>query len=66
VIHDRNLANGTIAVSNSSAAAWHEDGPFFVNQDQAGILARDIAVYSYAAAAQYVSTGVVSLAASYI
>jgi HK97 family phage prohead protease len=65
VIHDRNLANGTILVSNSSAAKWHEAGPFFVSQDQVGVLARDVAIYGYGVTAQYLSAGVVNLKASY-
>lgn len=65
VIHDRNLANGTILVSNSSVAKWHEAGPFFVSQDQVGVLARDVAIYGYGVTAQYLSTGVVNLKASY-
>lgn len=65
VIHDRNLANGTILVSNTTAAKWHEAGPFFVSQDQAGVLSRDVAIYGYGVTAQYLTTGVVNLKASY-
>lgn len=64
IIHERNLANGTILVSNSSAAKWHEQGPNVVTQEQVSLLAQDMAIYGYGVTAAYVPTGLVKITAA--
>jgi HK97 family phage prohead protease len=65
IVHCRNLAAGTILVTNPSTASWHEDGPKMATQEQASFLARDMAIYSYGVPAVYLADGIVNLAASY-
>jgi len=64
IIHDRNLANGTILVSNSSAAKWHEQGPNVITQEQVSLLAQDMAIYGYGVTAAYVPAGLVLVTAT--
>jgi HK97 family phage prohead protease len=61
VVHDRNLAAGTILVTNGSAAAWIEDGPFFATAETPSKLGRDVAVYGYGVTAIYNAAGVVKI-----
>lgn len=64
IIHDRNLAAGTLMVSNSSAAKWHEQGPNVITQEQVSLLAQDMAIYGYGVTAAYVPAGLVLVTAS--
>lgn len=61
VIHDRNLADGSIIVSNTTAASWIEDGPFLANAENVGQLGRDVAIYGYGVTAAYNAAGIISL-----
>ena len=61
VVHDRNLAAGTIIVTNGSAAAWIEDGPFFATAETPSKLGRDVAVYGFGTPAIFNALGVVKL-----
>ena len=61
VIHDRNLAAGSIIVSNSTCASWIEDGPFLANAENVGKIGRDVAIYGYGVTAAYTAAGIVSL-----
>ena len=61
VIHDRNLADGAILVSNSSAASWIEVSPALASADNVSQLGRDIAVYGYGTSATYTAAGIISL-----
>lgn len=64
IIHDRNLAAGTLMVSNTAAAKWHEQGPSVVTQEQVSLLAQDMAIYGYGVTAPYVPAGMVKITAS--
>lgn len=64
LIHDRNLADGTILVSNSAAAKWHEQGPNVITQEQVSLLAQDMAIYGYGVTATYVPAGLVLVTAT--
>lgn len=61
IIHDRNLASGTILVTNGTAASWIEDGPRVVNQDVVSTLSQNAAIYGYGVTAVYNAAGVISL-----
>lgn len=61
VIHDRNLANGAIIVSNSTAAKWIEDGPRVVTDEDVAKLGRNVAIYGLGVSAAYNAAGIVSL-----
>ena len=61
VIHDRNLAAGSIIVSNSGAASWIEDGPNLASAENVGKIGRDVAIYGYGVTATYNAAGVISM-----
>lgn len=61
VIHDRNLAAGSIIVTNPSAASWIEDGPHFANAEVPTKLGRDYAIFSFGTPAIYNAKGVVKV-----
>lgn len=61
VVHDRNLANGGIVVTNRSAAKWIEDGPRLASVDDIAKLGRDAAIYGYGTEAIYNAAGIISL-----
>jgi HK97 family phage prohead protease len=61
VVHDRNLAAGSIILTNSSAASWIEDGPFFATAETPSKLGRDVAVYGFGGTAIFNAAGVVKL-----
>jgi hypothetical protein len=61
VVHDRNLAAGSIILTNSSAAAWIEEGPLFATAETPSKLGRDVAIYGYGVTAIYNALGVVKL-----
>jgi hypothetical protein len=61
VVHDRNLASGSIIVSNTMAASWIEDGPQLASAENVGELGRDVAIYGYGVTADYTAAGIISL-----
>lgn len=61
VIHDRNLAAGSIIVSNDVASSWIEDGPHLANAEVPTKLGRDYAIFSFGTAAIYNAKGVVKV-----
>jgi uncharacterized protein len=61
VVHDRNLAAGTILVTNGAAASWIEDGPRVATAEVPTKLGRDVAVWGMGASASYVPTGIIKL-----
>lgn len=61
VVHDRNLAAGSIIVSNGSAASFLEDGPRTATAENVNQLGRDVAIWGLGAAAIFVPKGVVKL-----
>lgn len=61
VIHDRNLAAGSIIVSNSGAASWIEDGPNLASAENVSKIGRDVAIYGYGVTATYNAAGVISM-----
>jgi ATP-dependent Clp protease protease subunit len=58
VIHDRNLAAGSIIVTHDSAASWIEEGPNFASADIVSKLGMDVAIYGYGVTAIYVPAAV--------
>jgi len=63
VIHDPYLATGTILVSNSSAAQWHEEGPMTVTEEDVASLGQNVAVWGMGASVVGVPAGIVALPA---
>ena len=61
IIRTPGVSAGKVIVSNSMAAAWHEDGPKWVTADDVAKLGQNVAVYSFAAPAVFVPAGVVEL-----
>lgn len=61
VIHERNLDNSTILVTNSSTAKWTEDGPRLASAENVAQLGRDVAIYGYGTTALFNRPGIVSL-----
>ena len=61
VVHDRNLAAGSIIVTNDLAASWVEDGPRLIDAVNVAQLGQDVAVYGYGAPALYIPAGVVKV-----
>jgi hypothetical protein len=55
------LAPGTAIVSNRSAAAWMEDGPFVVAAPVIPKLGEDVAIWGMGAFAAFIPTGIVVL-----
>lgn len=61
VIHDRNLAAGSIIVSNGAAASFLEDGPRVAQAETPTKLGRDVAIWGLGATALFVPKGVVKV-----
>jgi len=61
VVHDRNLAAGSIVVTNQTAAAWVEEGPAFATSEVVSKLGRDVAVWGMGVTAIFNAKGVVKL-----
>lgn len=61
IIHDRNLAAGSIIVTNDAAASWIEAGPQFATAEIVSKLGRDVAVYGFGCTAIYNPAGVVKV-----
>jgi hypothetical protein len=64
VIYDPNVNAGTALISNSQAAAWHEDGPFQVTDEDVAKLGRNVAYWGMGATAVYVPAGIVKTSAT--
>jgi hypothetical protein len=61
VVLDRNLAAGTIIVTNDLAAKWVEDGPRLIDAVNVAQLGQDVAVYGFGVPVLYVPAGVVKI-----
>jgi HK97 family phage prohead protease len=61
IIHARGLATGRVLVSNRTAAAWLEDGPFTATAPDVALLGQNIAWFSFGAAAIYIPAALVEL-----
>lgn len=61
VIHESNLAAGSIIASNSDAASWIEDGPRLIDALAVAKLGQDVAVYGFGTPAIYLPKGVVKV-----
>ena len=61
VVHDRNLAAGSILVANGAAASFIEDGPHVANAEVPTKLGRDVAIFGFGATAIFVPKGVVKV-----
>lgn len=61
LVHARGLTTGNVVVSNRTAAAWLEDGPFSATAETPTKLGRDVAWYSFGATAAFVPAGIVKL-----
>jgi len=61
VIHVAGITAGKGIVSNSSAAAWFEDGPFLASDDDVEKLGRNVAYWSLGAGARFVQAGIVEI-----
>ena len=61
VIHVAGITAGKGIVSNSSAAAWFEDGPFLASDDEVEKLGRNVAYWSLGAGARFVPAGIVEI-----
>lgn len=55
------LADGTMIVSNDSAASWLEDGPFLVRAEDVEKLGTDVAIWGMGAPAIFLPAGVVKI-----
>jgi hypothetical protein len=61
VVHVPGITAGKGIVSNSSAAAWFEDGPFLASDDDVEKLGRNVAYWSLGAGARFVPAGIVEI-----
>lgn len=61
IVHAPAVDAGKLVLTNPSAAAWLEDGPRWIRDDDVMLLGENIAVYSYAAPAVYVPAGIVEV-----
>jgi phage head maturation protease len=62
VRYDPNLSAGKAIVSNSLAAAWHEDGPFQASEEEVAKLGRNVAYWGMGAGVVYSPAGIVTVA----
>lgn len=61
IIHVSSITAGKAIVSNESAAAWYEDGPFLVSDDDVEKLGRNVAYWSLGAGARFIPAGIVEV-----
>ena len=61
IIHVPGITAGKGIVSNSTAAAWYEDGPFLASDDDVEKLGRNVAYWSLGACARFVPAGIVEI-----
>jgi hypothetical protein len=64
IVHAPSAANGTLLVSNSTAADWFEDGPFPIAAEDVEKLGQDVAVWGMGAFGATLPTGIVALSAT--
>lgn len=58
---NRHFADGTVIVSNPSAARWREDGPFVVEADDVAVLGRDVGIWGMGVTTVTVPAGIISV-----
>lgn len=61
ITHKSSVTAGKMIVSNPIAARWHEDGPKWLDADNAQKLAKDVSVYSFGVGLVTVPAGVVEI-----
>ena len=61
LIHVPSLTAGKLIVSNSSAAAWYEDGPFQAQDEDVMHLGRDVAIWSMGCGARFIPAGIIEM-----
>jgi hypothetical protein len=59
VIHTPSVTAGKFIISNREAAAWYEDGPFQVQDEDVIHLGRNVAIWSMGAGARFIPAGIV-------
>jgi hypothetical protein len=64
IVRAKNLAAGTVIVSNPEAAKCYTSGMMTATQDVIARLGTDVAVWSMDAAAIFIPTGIVKLTAA--
>lgn len=61
VIHVPSITAGKLIVSNREAAAWYEDGPFQVQDEDVIHLGKNVAIWSMGAGARFIPTGIIEM-----
>jgi hypothetical protein len=61
LIHVPSITAGKLIVSNRSAAAWYEDGPFQVQDDDVPHLGKNVAIWSMGAGARFIPAGIIEM-----
>lgn len=61
LIHVPSVTAGKLIVSNRSAAAWFEDGPFQAQDEDVAHLGRDVAIWSMGAGARFIPAGIIEM-----
>ena len=64
VIHDKTLTSGTTLVSNGLTAKWLETGTQTITAPNVELLGQDVAIWSMAATATAIPSGIVSIPAA--
>lgn len=61
LIHVPSITAGKLIVSNREAAAWYEDGPFQVQDEDVAKLGRNVAIWSMGAGARFIPAGIIEM-----
>jgi hypothetical protein len=61
LIHVPSITAGKLIVSNRSAAAWYEDGPFQVQDTDVIHLGQNVAIWSMGAGARFIPAGIIEM-----
>ncbi len=61
LIHVPSITAGKLIVSNREAAAWYEDGPFQVQDEDVIHLGRNVAIWSMGAGARFIPAGIIEM-----
>lgn len=61
IIHVPSITAGKLIVSNRSAAAWYEDGPFQVQDTDVVHLGQNVAIWSMGAGARFIPAGIIEM-----
>jgi phage head maturation protease len=61
LIHVPSITAGKLIVSNRSAAAWYEDGPFQAQEEDVAHLGRNVAIWSMGAGARFIPAGIIEM-----